>query len=434
MNDRQLEVVELDHLIVGGGIQGLTMLDELVAAGARRILLVTRDLLGVGESLHSHGYMQLGYTLPSANARLGRELAECGARWWQRIEQTGSSYLTQPPTYYSVHRADVAERLEIWDELGLAYEALDGPPVALQGGAAADPEVHHFQIRDRTLSMRELIRDLAAPHQERIVHGELSRIVLDESGRRVMECRFAVGASGAETLVVRPGVLLLATGRCTQPLLRKALTPAGSRPLDARLRELNRIRYVPMLLVRGRHLPRLTAVLQSHSLSVATHPVTGDESMWIVTLTRDHVSDRGDFDEARESVSGPALRASLELLQELVPAARERVNPDLRFSFYFGGKIDHPEGGNDRYVGSCGLANLRVLWPGLWSLALANARTVVQELATLPSPRSEHSRSPLHDLRDLALTRGVAVGEERRLTDSQSWWSHAELAARLGLT
>ena len=71
--------MDLDCLIVGGGIQGLTLLDQLVSAGVERVFLVTRDPLGVGESLHSHGYMHLGYGLPTANAELGRELAECAA-------------------------------------------------------------------------------------------------------------------------------------------------------------------------------------------------------------------------------------------------------------------------------------------------------------------------------------------------------------------
>lgn len=427
MVTNQSDVVEIEHLIVGGGIQGLTLLDRLVATGAKSVLLLTRDALGVGESLHSHGYMHFGYTLPRGSAPLARELAECGADWWRRIERTGSAYVAQPPTYFGVSAEEVAGQLGVWDEHGLSYEALDEPPDALRGGVASGTQVRHFRIDDRTLSMRELLADLAAPLQEHVARGELTRIDLDDSGQRVATCHFAVDAD--RTLVVRPRVLLLAAGRFAQSLLRNAYTRDGARPLEASLRAFHRIRYVPMLLVRGRALPSLTTVLQSHALSIATHPVGEDESMWIVTYLRDHATDREDFEKARESVLGPAVRTSLELLQDLVPAVRERLDADLRFAFYFGGKVDHPEGGNARHVDSCGLANLRVLWPGLWSLALANARDVVDEIdsGAFGSPDPGTSRPELPP----ALQCGVSVGEELRLTDALTWRTHAELTAEL---
>jgi hypothetical protein len=155
--------------------------------------------------------------------------------------------------------------------------------------------------------------------------------------------------------------------------------------------------------------------------------------MWIVTYLQGHESDRRDFDEARESVGHRALRECADRLWALVPAARQRRRDDLRFSGYMGAKIDHPDGGNARHIDDCGIANLRVVWPGLWSLALANARDLVAEF------RADASFSGVFDPdarstnpRGFGLPTGVPVGEERRLTAVQPWLSYDEFERTLG--
>lgn len=420
--------MDVDFLIVGGGIQGVTLLHELVAAGARRVLLATREDLGVGETLHGHGYMHHGYMLPAGNEAMAQELAACATWWWQRVEAAGSSYLSQPPVYYGVSANAAAARMKLWRESGIGYQPAGEPPDTLRGASWTGGAVRLFTIRDRAVSMRELLEDLAAPLQDRIVQGELRRIDLDAAGTRVVACRFSGGA--ARRWAVRPRVVLLATGRFAQPLLRAASTPAGARPLAERCRAFHNIRFVPMLLVRGRDLPPLTGFFESHAVSVCTHPIAGSgESMWIVTYLQDHATDRADFDHARESSAGDGLRQSVDRLCALVPLAHERRRDGLRFSGYLGGKIDHPDGGNARHIDDCGLANLRVVWPGLWSLARSNALDLVREFRACPweafDPRAQF------DPRDFGLQPGVPVGEERRLTDVQSWQTYDAFARAL---
>jgi glycine/D-amino acid oxidase-like deaminating enzyme len=53
-------VIGIDVVIVGGGIQGLLLLDELAAAG-RSCVLVTNSDLGGGQTLHSHGLLNTGF-------------------------------------------------------------------------------------------------------------------------------------------------------------------------------------------------------------------------------------------------------------------------------------------------------------------------------------------------------------------------------------
>jgi len=426
------QVLETDFLIVGGGIQGVTLLHQLREAGARRILLVSRDDLGVGETLHGHGYMHHGYMLPAAGKQLAKELADCGAWWWRRIEATGLRYLSKPPSYYGVSRDAAPGRVAIWDELGVAYQQVPEPPDALRDGSADCPSTRLFCIRDRLVSMPGILEGLAAPLQDQIVRAELTGIALDEAGRRVVNCRCS--ADDGTTFVVRPRMLLLANGRFAQPMIRGARTPRGAQPLSEPCRELNNIRFVPMLLIRGRHLPRVTAYLESHAIWMLAHPIQGDESMWIVTYLRDHECDRSDFDQSRESVPGAAVRESIERLCALVPEVRRRLRDDLRFSFYSGGKTDNPAGGNGRHIEDCGVVNLRVLWPGMWSLALANARDIVDELEGEASWAAALRRDRgSFDPRDFGLTPGVPVGEERRLTNAQSWLPFDQFASKTGI-
>lgn len=414
-------LVEADVLIVGGGIQGLTILHELSEAGARRVLLISADELGVGETFHSHDYMHHGYMMPSASPDLVQELRECGAWWSERIRPPRKSELD---TYYAVDEEEAAERIRQWEEGGLIAEQAKEMPVALRDGDADGNGTRLFSIADRTVPMRDLVKDLAASLQKHIVRARLAAIQLDASGRSVTNCRLSVD-SGA--MIVRPRLLLLACGRRAQPLLRTAETPAGHRPLAPLCTKLNRIRFLPMLLVRGRDLPVVTCIFESHALWILTHPLGDGESMYIVSLLEGHETERRDFEPARERIpGGAAVAETVKRLRSLVPGLRARLANDLRFSFYFGAKIDHPEGGNRRYLNDCGLANLRLAWPGLWSLSLANARQIVEELKASPdfADAFDPARSPLK-LKSAGLRAGALVGQELRLTKAQTWhtWS-----------
>lgn len=411
------EAINPDILIVGGGIQGVMLLHELSAAGVQRVLLATAGDLGEGETLHSHGYLHHGYMLPATEAPLVRALHDCAA-WWQ--ERIGSPYRSAPTTYYGVAEPAAAGRIGTWDEFGARYKPAERLPAALEGGDASARGLRLFSIADRLVSMRDILTGLSAPLQNHIVSARLIAIELDEGGGRVARCVLSMSSG---EVPVKPKILLLACGRAAQPLLRSMRTPSGQRPLETVCAGFNRIRFLPMLLVRGSNLPELTAFFESHGLWILTHPVRGEESMWIVSLLEGHETYQGDFERGREQLpGGPVVTETVGRLCTLVPAARDRLDKDLRFSFYFGGKTDHPEGGNRRYVNNFGIANLRLAWPGLWSLSLANAREIVAELRTMDEFASlfDPGRPPL-DLPATGVTVGVSVGEELRLTSTQVW-------------
>jgi len=411
--------IDADILIVGGGIQGVSLLHELSAAGARRVLLASATELGLGETLHSHGYLHRGYAMAAAGGEtdpLVRELIEAAAWWHDRIR---APYAPGPPVHYCVPGDVAPERRRLWHRLGLRHETADTPQ-ALKGGEADGADVRLFSIDDRLVSLRALLFELADSLQDRMIRARLTSIELDDTGTRVVSCGLS---SETGALSIRPRILLLACGRETQPLLRAAHTATGNRPLEAGCAALNRIRYVPMLLVRGVDLPGISGIFETHALNLLTHPVEGNESMWILTLMGGHETERGDFHPSRERrCGGSVVMETVSRLCSLVPEARRRRDEDLLFSFYFGGKTDHPDGGNGRHVTDCGVTNLRLAWPGVWSLSLPNAREIASGLKSSDRFSSvfDASRPPI-DLEEAGVPAGVPVGEELRLTAEQTW-------------
>jgi hypothetical protein len=385
--------------------------------------------LGVGETFHSHGYLHHGYMMPLEAASIVEELRN-SSHWWR----TQRLIPEEPPAeaYYVVGTDSVEERREIWERLGLRYRLVETAPEALHGGLADTSDVQTFSIADRTVSMREVVGRLADGLQNRMLSARLESIELAADGGSVSSCTLSVGN---QEILVRPQVLILACGRGAQPLLRAARTSTGMRPLQRSLMDFNQIRFVPMLLVRGRDLPQLTCFFENLSFCMMTHGVSDDESMWVVTPLGGHETKAADYVPEREWDSGgKTVGDTIRKLRAIFPDVGDRFDRDLLFSFYFGGKIDHPMGGNRRYVADCGIRNLRLCWPGLWSLARPNAREVVGQLqedgefARLFDPKSS-------DL-DLwtGLEFGVPVGEELRLTESLQWSHLPEFQALHGFS
>ncbi len=61
-------MLEIDALVIGGGIQGLLALRELRHAGYD-CALVTNNDLGAGQTLHSHGLLNSGFGLMTGQLR-----------------------------------------------------------------------------------------------------------------------------------------------------------------------------------------------------------------------------------------------------------------------------------------------------------------------------------------------------------------------------
>jgi len=114
-------------------------------------------------------------------------------------------------------------------------------------------------------------------------------------------------------------------------------------------------------------------------------------------------------------------------LCELVPSVKEAIDT-LRFSFYLGGKVDHPESKPTWFSGDLGITNLRFVWPVFWSLAETASQQLVQDISQLPATATFPASSPFRAER-YEIRCGLPVGEEKRLSAAQRWHSWDEFRA-----
>jgi glycine/D-amino acid oxidase-like deaminating enzyme len=63
-----MDISGVDVVVIGGGVQGLVILDSLIAAGYS-CALVTEGDLGSGQTLHSHGFLNTGFGLEAESFR-----------------------------------------------------------------------------------------------------------------------------------------------------------------------------------------------------------------------------------------------------------------------------------------------------------------------------------------------------------------------------
>jgi glycine/D-amino acid oxidase-like deaminating enzyme len=420
----ETSTLDVDVLVVGGGVQGLSVLYELRRRGVESAFLVTRELLGAGETLHSHGYMMRGYAVPpDAPIAVGAGLSSAFDWWSQFLADRGAPEGGGHPTYAGTADPAVVER---WKELRLPFEAVSSLPPAFAGGHYARGG-RLFRTQERLFSGPAIVGALAREVAGHAGRGEVTAMRCNAQQDRIESCDVRVG----DRLVrFRAALVVLAAGRNNQALLRGVRADGSTaQPFAQRLKEAHVVRDVPMILVRGQDLPDVSGFFLDGKLSMATHEVGAGERMWIVTPLGGHATTREDAAEPRFDTA--LVKEGLERLRAILPAATPLLAGGVRLSAYFGPKVDHPSGAPLPFVGDAGVSNLRHVWPVVLTLARPAAVEVVRRLEDTEAWREVvRARRPL-DPRVRALA-GVGIGTEQRLSDAQRWYSPAEFSSLLG--
>ncbi len=236
-----------DIVIFGGGVAGLWLLNRLGAEGYRALLL-ERDKLGGGQSIHSQGIIHGGlkYALHGALSGASRAIADMPRRWRDCIAGRGevdlSSCRVLSPHFF------------LWSGIGrgvglkafLGSKAVAGkaspvrreevPPILRGRGAV-------YRLPDFVLDSAELIAALAAPwrHRIRAIDSAATRFAgvgaarqlsfgIDDGSSRINARRyiFCAGA-GNQDLLARAG--LRGTHCQLRPLKMVAASGPGLPPL-----------------------------------------------------------------------------------------------------------------------------------------------------------------------------------------------------------
>jgi hypothetical protein len=304
----------------------------------------------------------------------------------------------------------------IWDKAGLPFEVVGWLPEALQGGSYSRPDHGRrlVWIHDRLIPAWKIVETISKPLQNSLMQGEVTEISWNPGANRIVEC---VVSTPEETIRFRPDCLVLATGRDTQSLLKKITGPQGARLLPDELQGLNRIRGVPMILIKGASLPALSGwFFLGCPITMMSHPLENGKRMWVITLMEGHRTGREDFEGRPSVVDEPMIRRTLQALQDMIPELKNQ-SAELQLSSYVGPKIDHPEEIPTWFIGDGGIENLRFVWPVLWGLAHCASRELIRGLPEPAFPRKAA---------DFRLPMGVEVGEEYRLSASRNWRTLAD--------
>jgi glycine/D-amino acid oxidase-like deaminating enzyme len=246
-----MSTAQLDVVIVGGGIQGLLALSELVEKGYSCALVSDSDL-GSGQTLHSHGYLNTGFGM--AGPELPRAAAEVVQPYLQErgLEMRGGWVMIPPPNMP-------------------APESL--PSARLPSAFAVPPGLRAVELPDHSVSKRGLVEILSKAHRDRIIRGHATPLL---TGARVDAVSVRLFAGGEEILLSTKAIVI-AAGCGSKRLLQG---------LVGRTQQTEQIKHrrVHMICVRAPRgsLPTTSIVAMPLGLMIAAHDQPNNVT-WYVT-------------------------------------------------------------------------------------------------------------------------------------------------------
>jgi glycine/D-amino acid oxidase-like deaminating enzyme len=243
--------VELDVVVIGGGIQGLLSLNALVEKGYA-CALVTNGDLGSGQTLHSHGFLNTGFGM------LGPEPGHLSTEVVQPyLEQRGVAMshdwvLIPPPG------------MPLFDGLPSA----DLPP-----GSVGLPGQTAVRLPDGSFPKRGLVEALSRGHENLVLRGHAEP---RWTGDRVDAVAVSHSANGNEVML-STRALVVAAGCGTKRVLEGLV---GQTPQTEKIKH----RRVHMICVRAQRgaLPTTSIMAMPLGLTVAAHDQP-DNVTWYVT-------------------------------------------------------------------------------------------------------------------------------------------------------
>ena len=227
----RIEPIELDVLIIGGGIMGLWLLNDLRQAGYAALLL-ERQELGGEQTCHSHVYIHQGHLYKET--RLAAHLKE-GTGLWENWLQSHFPTCEATGSYFGFRNsADAQVRLNLWDDpmLQLGYEPVppDAIPAALRGG----PVTIVYRTPEICLNGASLVRALAQDVDTYISRIEtVENFRLNTASDTVEEVTVTLPRGVRFTFL--PRAVIFTAGAGNQALLERV--SGGQRTLLGRVRE-----------------------------------------------------------------------------------------------------------------------------------------------------------------------------------------------------
>lgn len=392
--------VPVDVLIVGGGVQGLTCLRELRNRGFAAAL-ISDSPIGSGQTLHSHGFLNSGYQMPDPELRRSVE-----QDWLPFVRKQGVVAYGHNRFFGVIPDHLYNQLAEAWETCDYPYESVtaEALPSGFHADVHTDGPVHIVRVKEYCVPKRGLVRALTDHVADRIVIGDVTEVMF-EPGECTDDITISTveiePRSTGESVTLRPGAVIIATGTGTKPFVRSITTSrsfataAGETSDQLRTaidHQLGRITHerAHMICLRGpkKVLPGINVLLAEPGVAVIsadvnpTHDrVSGDQRTWYVTPQTELPEPVDDVPVGHLTEPNPdRVALGLSVVFDVYPSLRDHLD-DLEFGVYAGYKQNI---GYSRLEPLCepieGTANLLLALPtvigGAWQAAQSAADLV----------------------------------------------------------
>jgi len=373
--------IELDVLIIGGGVQALWLLNDLNRLDYSAFM-IARTPLGVGQTLHSHVYIHRGnlYTRVELAKRL-RDVNDI----WDKFD--GITRSVRPPIF-GTNLPMARYFTGMWEEAGLYFRECNAPEILQQGTLYRGK---FFETGETWLDGEELMARLREPVRDLIRYGEVRRIRQNE---RKIQVEILIRN---QRFTFQPRVLVFAAGAGNQALLTKV--SSTTRAWRSQVQGIQQLRKSQMLVIKGSDLPEMTFIFPEYPIFTVCRR-HGKEIVWIASFGVDEEIG------SRQRIALPAdppvdlkrLQSCLWQLHAIAPKLFKMSG--LQWGVYTGLKAERAEQGgrgvipNEEVVEDFGTDNLMAIWPTKLTLApkaSARAVVVIQNRNVAPSGRFQPS-------------------------------------------
>jgi hypothetical protein len=387
-------MVDVDVLIVGGGAQGLWLLNDLSKRHYRAVLLERREL-GGGQTCHSHGLIHRGHYYDDTDMMI---ILNAAAQFWQAFtDEKGIKKLNPHRALAGFGPGTAVERhTYFWRTAGLRFDPCPEPDV-LKAGAVK----HVFETEEFSLNPSEVIEGLSrdTDHATYKLDDRDDALEFVHDGNSIARVQAVLSGEQVE---FKPRFLILCAGVGNYGLLAKLSADTIPGPANTPVQAQ---RKNHMMVLRGDHLPMMTAVfpirggLQGVFLCPRTDPVTG-QAVW---LASDHNSTpfQMGLDGSSPIDSSPSedwVNRMLISLRATTPGLfADGAADSLEMLVYTGLTSERNFGQGqhmtDLYIDPFGFENALTIWPTKLTMTPFASNVALRFIRpTVPEPAGEWPR------------------------------------------
>ena len=248
---------QCEVLIVGGGILGCWVLDELIQRGHRSSLLLEHDRLSCRQTGHSDAFLHQGYAYYRSNP------AALVNSWslWNTVPSPDPPIPPIPAHHVYLRGASQSPSLEYNAVIAWGNAQYPAVPVPLRApmthpdiDALAHPH-DAIQTNERCVPPDRVVRQVRDKHLKhfcKISRVEKITLTADPATSALQVGVVAVRLDDGTVLEINPNILLLCAGEQNRDLLRRVETPGGM-PLPTffdDLDALHRVTEMELLVIR----------------------------------------------------------------------------------------------------------------------------------------------------------------------------------------